>query len=579
MYTIAKMRAYFHFLYHFIFLIYSFSNVVANSNDKNVATRSLLTQLLPEISRTSKIASRFVSGAAIPEIIEKPKRGAKISTVNNYNSAMMRRKLWHDIILTTKEEIMGHNITISKQYIENPPPVQAFMKSESPIELNSQCLNAFNYFYVYPDLIKCEPKPTKETIEILFRYICMNSVIKVFNGKWVGSIFILREMIEKSLYFLKKSSIPESIVSRLIEEYESNMYHELVPFKSKLGKHVYMDTEGVHIWNYIVNRSRLLYSIDSPTRAPRRGEWAFVLISGNPTPKEFLFMRSIRFISVDSVQLLAAIIFTMLLFKLKNPSQFTSYELVIEDYNKALKKTVNSNLLLAFSARIAHDFTYANIDWNEIIDTLLEIDLEESTNGRRPTFIWDSKPLISLTFEPDITIPEQLVSNCIRFCEDLLVRKIVTFADQINKDDTTEIQKRLENVCTKLQEKILPFKEIVVDPDTEPRKSILKTPMGPAKIKKKLRFNTDIKFSTFDKYGKVGDRTEAISHPLGISLKTNTLKEEGSYSGKPEIPVQSKELIDEEIQEALDKIDSNDELPPEFFEKTPYPIEEEEESK
>ncbi|KAK6589541.1 hypothetical protein RS030_203071 [Cryptosporidium xiaoi] len=579
MYTIAKMRACFYFLYNFLFLIYSFSNVVANSNEKNVATRSSLTQLLPEISRTSKIASRFVSGAAIPEIIEKPKRGSKISIVNNYNSAMMRRKLWHDIILTTKEEIMGYNITISKQYIVNPPPVQAFMKSESPIELNSQCLNAFNYFYVYPDLIKCEPKPTKETIEILFRYICMNSVIKVFNGKWVGSIFILREMIEKSLYYLKKSSIPESIVSQLIEEYEANMYHELVPFKSKLGKHVYMDTEGVHIWNYIVNRSRLLYSIDSPTRAPRRGEWAFVLISGNPTPKEFLFMRKIRFISVDSVQLLAAIIFTMLLFKLKNPSQFTSYELVIEDYNKALKKTVNSNLLLAFSARIAHDFTYANIDWNEIIDTLLEIDLEESINGRRPTFIWDSKPLISLTFEPDITIPEQLVSNCIRFCEDLLVKKIVTFADQINKDDTTEIQKRLENVCTKLQEKVLPFKEIVVDPDTESRKSILKTPMGPAKIKKKLRFNTDIKFSVFDKYGKVGDRTEDISHPLGASLKTNTLKEEGSYSGKPEIPVQSKELIDEETQEALDKVDSNAEFPPEFFEKTPYPIEEEEESK
>ncbi|KAH8739270.1 hypothetical protein FG386_000027 [Cryptosporidium ryanae] len=534
-----------------------------------------MTQLLPEISRISKIASRFVSGAAIPEVTEKPKRGAKISVVNNYNSAMLRKKLWDDIILTTKEEIMGHNITISKQYTENAPPVQAFMKAEYPIELNSQCLNAFNYFYVYPDLIKCEPNPTKETIDILFRYICMKAVIKVFNGKWVGSIFILRDIMEKAFHFFKKSTIPESVVSQLIEEYEANKYHELVPFTGKLGKHVYVDIEGIHIWNYIVSRSRLLYSIDSPTRAPRRGEWAFVLMSGSPTPNEFLFMRSIRFISVDSVQLLAAIIFTMLLFKLKNPSQFNSYEIVIEDYNKSLKKTVNSNLLLAFSSRIAHDFTYANIDWNETIDTLLEIDLEELTNERRPTFIWDSRPLVSLTFEPDITIPDQLISNCIRFCEDLIVRKIVSFVEPINQDDTTERQRRLENVCKKLQERILPFKEIFVQPDSEPRKSILKTQMDPAKPKKKLRFNTHFELSSFSKHSKVGDRTESKLHPVGVSIKTSLLKEEGSYSAKPEIPAQGKEIIDSETQEELDKLDVSG-LPPEFFEKTPYPTENEE---
>ncbi|KAF7456478.1 hypothetical protein HWI79_3046 [Cryptosporidium felis] len=558
----------------FLFLFICNAIVNAGNPDKCNSRKDSLSNLpLSEISRISKIATKYASGANIPEVVDKPGRRAKISVINNYKSAMLRRQMWLEILKTMSEPIIGYNVTISGYYSSYPPPVQAFMKSELPVEINSQCLNAFNYFYVYPNLVTCTPTPSKQLLEILFRYICMKSVNRIFNYKWVGSIFILRELIEKAMYSIKKSKVPQAVLNSLMSEYDLSPYKRLVPVGDQLGKHVSSDVEGMHIWQFVVSRSRLLYSIDSPTRAPRRGEWAFVLLSGAQTPAEFLYMRGIRFINTDSVQLITAILFTMILLKVKDPSKYKSYEVVIEDYNKMPKKSVNSNLLLAFSTRIATEYAYISNDWYDQIDTLLEIDLEEKENNREQTFIWNSKPLVSLIFEPDITLPDQLISNCVRYCEDLVSKGVVTVVGRNDEDDSSYLQKKLESICKKLQNKILPYKEIVVTSDQN-LKSILKSSMKPGAEKKKLRFNQKVKVSVYDTKGMVGERTEATDILLGKSLKTSLMRTEENSTAKPEIPplntkenrLDLKEL--ESIRTEADSGSSQEGL----FEKTPYPI-------
>lgn len=569
-------------------LIYSLSvffffnlQFIANAidQDKNNSTRSVVANLpLSEVSRISKIATKYVSGANVPEVVKKPDRRAKISVLNNYKSAMFRRQIWSEVLKTLSEPIIGYNVTISNHYSKNPPPVQAFMRSELPIEMNSQCLNAFNYFYVYPNLISCIPKPSKELLEILFRYICMKSVSRIFTA-WTGSIFILREIIEKTLFSIKNNKVPQSVLNGLMSDYYMNPFKDFVPIGSKLGKHVNMDIEGSHIWKFIVSRSKLLYNIDSPTRAPRRGEWAFVVLSGNQTPPEFLYMREIRFMKIDSVQLITAVVFTMLLFKVKNPSLFKSFEVVIEDHNKRMKNSVNSNLLLAFAARIATYYSHISNDWNDQIDSLMEIDLEEKENNRDQTFIWHSKPLVSLAFEPDIVIPNQLVSNCVRYCEDLVSRGIVSVVGINNEAESSFLQKKLENICNKLQNKVLPYTEIYVEPEKNVLKSILKSPVKPSDPnKKRLRFDGSVQVSLYNKGGMVGDRTPIGNFTLGASLKTSLIRQEGSSTAMPEIPTDTKKSQTSKSGKysgsVLDSIDSDYFKKEELFDKTPYPFEE-----
>ncbi|OII74923.1 uncharacterized protein cubi_03054 [Cryptosporidium ubiquitum] len=571
------MKLLYLFLALFLFALQFIADAI--NQDKSNLARSVAASLpLPEVSRISKIATKYVSGANIPEVVNKPDRRAKISVVNNYKSAMFRRQIWSEVLKTLSEPVIGYNVTISSYYSKNPPPVQAFMKSESPIEINSQCLNTFNYFYVYPNLISCTPSPSKELLEIIFRYICMKSVKRIF-ATWTGSIFILREIIEKTLFSIKNNKVPQSVLNGLMSEYYMNPFKDFVPIGNKLGKHVNMDIEGNHIWQFIVARSKLLYNIDSPTRAPRSGEWAFVVISGNQTPPEFLYMREIRFMNTDSVQLITAIIFNMLLFKVKNPLQFKSFEVVIEDHNKKIKNSVNSNLLLAFAARIATYYSHISSDWNDQIDSLMEIDLEEKENNRDQTFIWNSKPLVSLAFEPDIVIPDQLVSNCVRYCEDLVSRGIVSVVGVNNEVDSFSfLQKKLENICKKLQNKILPYVEIYVEPEKNLPKSILKSSIKPSDPnKRKLRFNTNVQVSIYNKGGMVGDRAPIGNFTLGASLKTSLIRHEGSSTAMPEIPTGTKKSqtskLDEDSNSLIDSIDSKYFQREDLFDKTPYPFE------
>ncbi|KAK9171646.1 hypothetical protein CmeUKMEL1_07560 [Cryptosporidium meleagridis] len=565
----------------FIFVL-KFVAIAANQNTNS--TKSVASNLpLVEVSRISKIATKYVSGANIPEVINKPGWGAKISVINNYKSAMFRRQIWSQVIRTLNEPVIGYNVTISDHYIKNPPPVQAFMKSELPIEMNSQCLNAFNYFYVHPNLITCTPSPSKELLEILFRYICMKSVKKIFLS-WTGFIFILREIIEKAMFSIKNNKVPKSVFNSLMSEYYHNPYKDFVPIGKKLGKHVKTDIEGQNIWQFIVSRSKLLYNIDSPTRAARRGEWAFVVISGNQTPAEFLYMREIRFMNVDSVQLITAILFTMIMFKVKNPSKFKSFEVVIEDHNKKMKKSVNSNLLLAFAARIATYYSYIINDWNDQIDNLMEIDLEEKEKTRNQTFIWHSKPLLSLAFEPDITVPNELVSNCVRYCEDLVSRGIVSVVGVDNGAESSSfLQKKLENICKKLQNKILPYTEIYVEPEKNLPKSILKSSVKPScPKKKKLRFDNNVQVSIYNKGEHISERTPIGNFTLGSSLKTSLMKPEGSTTARPEIPIDSigpqTSRHVENLNATLDNIDFQYLQREDLFEKTPYPFEDDESS-
>ncbi|KAH8582619.1 uncharacterized protein ELE39_001275 [Cryptosporidium sp. chipmunk genotype I] len=571
-------------------LVYSFTALfifilklvaIATIQDRNNSTRSVAASLpLAEVSRISKIATRYVSGANIPEVVNKPGWGAKISVINNYKSAMFRRQIWSQILKTLNEPVIGYNVTISNYYIKNPPPVQAFMKSELPIEINSQCLNAFNYFYVYPNLISCTPSPSRELLEILFRYICMKSVKRIFLT-WTGSIFILRELIEKAMFSIKNNKVPQSVFNILMSEYYQSPYKGFVPIGKKLGKHISMDIEGQNIWQFIVARSKLLYNIDSPTRAARRGEWAFVVISGNQTPAEFLYMREIRFMNTDSVQLITAILFTMIMFKVKNPSKFKSFEVVIEDHNKKVKKSINSNLLLAFAARIATYYSYIINDWNDQIDNLMEIDLEEKEKKRDQTFIWHSKPLLSLAFEPDITVPDELVSNCVRYCEDLVSRGVVSVVG-VNDgvESSSFLQRKLEYICKKLQNKILPYTEIYVEPEKNLPKSILKSSVKPSSPKKKkLRFDTNVQVSIYNKGGHIGERTPIGNFTLGASLKTSLMKPEGSSTARPEVPTGNIESRPpkwgENSNAVLDSIDLEYFQKEDLLEKTPYPFEDE----
>lgn len=545
----------------------------------NVEENAVLFNMpLSEVSRVSKIASKYVSGAGIPEVTVKPNRKAKISLQNNYKSAMLRRKLWSEVVKTMESPIIGYNITLSEEYIKSPPPIQAFMKSELPVEINCQCLNAFNYLSAYPGMLTCTPTPSNELLEILIRYICMKSVTRIFKN-WTGSIFILRDIIEKSIYFSKSENVPLLVIDSLKSEYNQSQFKDFVPIARKVSKQVNSDVEGRHIWRFIVARSRLLYSIDSPTRAPRRGEWAFVLVSGNKTPKEFLYLREIRFVRTGSAQLNAAVLFALIIFKVKNPTKFKSYDVIIEDYNKKLKKVVNSNLLLAFAARIATDYSYISNDWNDQIDTLLEIDLEEKKNNRTQTFIWHSRPFVSLLFEPDIAIPDQLVSNCVRYCEDMVSNGVVSVvgADPRAKSSSF-LQKKLETICKKLQEKILPYTDIYVEPAKIPLKSILKSPTKPSDSgKKKLRFNNNVYVSVYEKGGMITDRTPESTHPLDVSLKTS-LENNGRTTAKPEIPIEhAKEhdsVLDDPDMMKIDMIDSLRDKNEGLFDKTPYPHEE-----
>lgn len=562
-----------------ILFLFGLQLAVGVESNKN-ETDNLLSRLpLLEVSKISRVASKYVSGANIPEVVVKSARKTRISMQNNYKSAMFRRKLWQEVVKATSEPVIGYNITISERYTASPPPVQAFMKSELPVEINSQCLNAFNYLSAYPNLLTCTPTPSKEMLEIIVRYSCMKSVSAIFK-KWTGSIFILREIVQKAIYLARSKKVPLVALNSLMSEYKRNPFKDLVPIGNNIGKSVNWDEEGRHIWQFVVARSRLLYSIDSPTRAPRRGEWAFVLISGSKTPREFLYMRDIRFLRTDSVQLTAAVLFTMIIFKVKNPSKFKSYEVIIEDHNKKLKKTVNSNLLLAFSARLATDYAYISNDWNDQIDTLLEIDLEERQGNRNQTFIWHSRPFVSLLFEPDITIPHQLVSNCVRYCEDLVSRGVVTVVGASREAESSSfLQKKLEAICKKLQEKILPYTEVYVEPPKDTPKSILKSPTKPSgPSKKRLRFNDSVQVSIYEKGGLITERTPASSFPLDVSLKTS-LSNEGRSTARPEIPSGAQEhqdpLYGDYKLNMLDYIDSSSSQNEGLFEKTPYPHEEE----
>ncbi|EEA06716.1 uncharacterized protein CMU_013910 [Cryptosporidium muris RN66] len=557
-----------------VICLFLITNICANLKKRKLNNKETLP--IVEIARLSRIAAKYVSGAHITEIVDDPGPRARAWISSNYQRAKYRRLQWSCILKTLKEPILGYKVEISIFNHKNPPPVQTFMKSENQLEMYHQCLNVFNFIHAQAKSMIVIPEATRPVLKVLLYYICYKSVQDFFEDNWPSSVMILREIISMAISLSKTNKIEKLRINTLISEFSKSPYsHEIVPI-NKSQRYMNIDMEGYNIWQYALYRSQILYSSEIPIRMQHQEELSYIVMSGSPVPPtEFLSMRNLQLLYTESLQFTTALIFSIILLKVRNTLPIRSLEVNIYNINKMPKKFVKINVLLAFAARIARDYVYVRSEWFELVNALLELDLEEKQRGNSPILKWNGKMNMPLNFEPDIVDPQQLITNCVRSLEQLSIQGTLII-NSVQSNSGPEILHKLENICTRVQHYLLPYSKVYANSQDENKhlKSILKkvNPFDYGEPKKKnIKFAPNVKVSSYVLGSKPSEIDDLGYFTLDTSLKTTMKRSEFESTARYEIPIlYQKQATNED--EVISEIFDNKFVDTEYLlVDTPYP--------
>ncbi|KAL7066806.1 hypothetical protein ACR3K2_27370 [Cryptosporidium serpentis] len=558
-----------------IICLFLVTDICANLKKRKLNNQKTLPII--EIARLSRTAAKYVSGAHITEIVDDPGPGARAWISSNYQKAKYRRLQWSCILKTLEKPILGYKVEVLIFDHRNPPPVQTFMKSENQLEMYHQCLNIFNFIHIQPKSMIVIPEVRRPVLKVLLYYICYKSVQNFFENNWPSSVMILREITSMAISLSKTNKIENLKINVLINEFSESPYsQEIVPI-NKSSRYMNIDMEGYNIWQYALYKSQILYSSEIPIRIPHQEEFSYIVMSGSPVPPtEFLSMRNLQLLYTESLQFTTALIFSIILLKVRNTLPIRSLEVGIYNISKMPKKFVKINILLAFAARIARDYVYVRSEWFELVNALLELDLEEKQRGNFPMLKWNGRINMPLNFEPDIVDPQQLITNCVRSLEQLSIQGTLII-NSVQSNSGPEILHKLEDICTRVQQYLLPYSKIYVDnsqDENKPLKSILKKvnylDFGEPK-KKNIKFAPNVKVSSYVLGSKPSEIDDLGHFTLDTSLRTAIKKSEVESTARPEIPIPyQKQTVDEDevILELFDNefVDTED-----LLADTPYP--------